>query len=576
MRVPQFTLDDYERVFADRHLLHGVVTKWAKDRPDAPAILGAEDNRTVTWSEFDRITTALARELSRLDFVKGDFLVTLLPLSVDHVLLEYSCFKIGVIIAPLDLRLSPAEVIRALEILRPRGFASLGVKAPIDLRPLWSAVEARFPWIEHRIAIDSECAIPGTLSFAAIAEPANRAAADANPELAAVGLDSTITEDDGVLVIFTTGSTGSPKPALLSHRNITVQNMCVCGAFFGGDNGARILVNLPASHVGGQTEAMMSIFFGGGTAVLLEIFDAGRSLRAIARHHVEILGQIPAMYSLEWMLKDYDRHDLSSLRFAAYGGNTVSRTFMDQLAAMAPVIGTGLGLTETAGFCTYIQANKDEKESILTGLGLDMPVYPYSIRQPMRADGCAGDELPSGEIGHVCFRGPQTFLGYVNDPAATAQAISRDGFLYTGDLGFKDVAGLHLAGRAKWVIKSMGYQIYPGDVESHICALTDKVANCVVVGVAHEVVSEAVVALVEKRPGVELTRLELDRHARSLASYMRPRHWIILEAGQMPLNRVVKPDYLRAQEMARQEIAELRKRGKWDKSLVKGGAKENQ
>ncbi len=107
--------------------------------------------------------------------------------------------------------------------------------------------------------------------------------------------------------------------------------------------------------------------------------------------------------------------------------------------------------------------------------------------------------------------GPQTFLGYVNDPAATAKTISRDGFLYTGDLGYKDAAGLHLTGREKWVIKSLGYQIFPGDVEAHICALTAQVANCVVVGVAHEVVSEAVVALVEKRPGVELS----------------PRNWIV-------------------------------------------------
>jgi acyl-CoA synthetase (AMP-forming)/AMP-acid ligase II len=562
MRVPQFTLDDYERAFADRHLLHGVVAKWAKARPQAPAILSAEGDRAVTWSEFDRITTALARELLRMGFAKGDFLVTLLPFSVDHVLLEYSCFKIGVIVAPLDLRLSPAEVVRSLEVLRPRGFASLGVTAPFDLRELWRAVQAHCPWIQHCIAMDSEMAIPGTQSYALIAEPALRSAARADsaflPEI-------TLTADDGALVIFTTGSTGSPKPALLSHRNITVQNMCMCGSFFGGDSGTRTLVNLPPSHVGGQTETMMSTFFGGGTVVLLEVFDAGRSLCAIARHRVQLLGQIPAMFNLEWMLKDYERHDLSSLRFAAYGGHSVSRPFVDRLATMAPAVGSGLGLTETAGFCTYVQADAAGRDAVFTGLGHDMPIYPCSIRQPMRADGNAGDELPSGEIGHVCFRGPQTFLGYVNDPAATAQAISRDGFLYTGDLGHKDAAGLHLTGREKWVIKSFGYQIFPGDMERHICTLAAKVANCVVVGVAHDVASEAVVAVVEKRPAVELTRQELNRHARSLPSYMRPRHWIILEAGQLPLNRMVKPDYARAQEMARQQIAQLRARGKWDR-----------
>jgi acyl-CoA synthetase (AMP-forming)/AMP-acid ligase II len=571
MQVPQFTLDDYETIFADRHLLHGVVAKWASSHPQAPVLLSAEGDRAVTWGDFDRLTTAMAAELLRLGFAKGDFLVTLLPFSVDHVLLEYSCFKIGLIVAPLDLRLTPAEVLRALEILRPRGFVSLGVKAPFDPRPLWRALQAQCPWIQHCIVMGTEEEIAGTRTFATIVEAANRGDAAANVA-ALAKID--ITPDDGALVIFTTGSTGSPKPALLSHRNITVQNMCICGVFFGGDRGTRTLVNLPASHVGGQTEALMSTLFGGGTAVLLEIFDAGRSLRAIARHRVEILAQIPGMYSLEWMLKDFERYDLSILRFAAYGGHAVSRQFIDKLTAMAPVIGTGLGLTEAAGFCTYIQESATDRDvsdqAILAGLGVDMPIYPCTIRQPMREDGNAGDELLSGEIGHVCFRGPQTFLGYVNDPEATAKAISRDGYLYTGDLGRKDDAGLRLTGREKWVIKSFGYQIFPGDVEQHICALTEKVANCVVVGVAHEVVSEAPVALVEKKPNVALTRKELDRHARSLPSFMRPRHWIILEAGQMPLNRVVKPDYVRAQQMAREEIAALRERGEWDSAHVKG------
>ncbi len=565
MRVPQLTLDDFEYNFADRHRLQDVLAKWASERPEADALVSAESGRTVTWWEFDRTTTAWAAELLRMGFRKGDYLVTLLPMSIDHVLLEYCCFKIGVIVAPLDLRMTPAEILRALEILRPRGFAGLGVKGPIDLRPLWRAVQAQCAWIEHCIVVDSAEAIEGALSLASIAEAAQQAAS--------AELPNEVNENDGALVIFTTGSTGSPKPALLSHRSITAQNMCLCAAFFGGDSGSRVLVNLPASHVGGQSEVLMTTLFGGGTAILLEIFDAGRSLRAIAEHKAEILGQIPAMFNLEWMLKDFDRHDLSSLKFAAYGGNAVALPFLEKLATMAPVIGTGLGLTEASGWCTYVLANVAERdasgqEAILTGLGVDMPIYPCTIRQPMREDGSAGDELPAGEVGHVCFRGPLTFLGYVNDPTATAKAISRDEYLYTGDLGRWNAAGLHLTGREKWVIKSMGYQVFPGDVEAQICALTEKVANCVAVGVAHNVLSEAVVAVVEKRPGVELSRPELERQARGLASYMRPRHWIILEAGQMPLNRVVKPDYKRAQEMAREEIAGLRARGEWDAGLV--------
>jgi acyl-CoA synthetase (AMP-forming)/AMP-acid ligase II len=194
-----------------------------------------------------------------------------------------------------------------------------------------------------------------------------------------------------------------------------------------------------------------------------------------------------------------------------------------------------------------------------------MPVYAASIRGEMREDGFAAAELPDGEVGHICFYGPQTFLGYLNDPDATARTISRDGFLYTGDLGFKDSEGVHLSGRAKWVIKPSGYQVFPSDVENHFCALVEDVAACAAVGVRHALISEAIVAFVEMRPGAKLSSSTLERHARELASYMRPRHYVLLQPGAMPLNRVAKPDYLCLRDMAEREIAELREKGKWDR-----------
>jgi fatty-acyl-CoA synthase len=565
MQMPRYTLADYENEYADRHLLHGVVAKWALAKPDAVAVLSADKSRTLTWSQFERHTTALAAELLQLGFSKGDFLVTQLPLTVDHVLLEYACFKIGVIVAPLDLRLAAGDVVRVLQKLGPRGFVGIGVAAPFDFRATWTAILESCNDIAYLFTVSTE-AISGTHAFAEITEPAQRAAEDANAvtPAAVIKASAEITPDDGALVIFTTGSTGSPKPALLSHRNITIQNMCMSGAIFGGDLGLRTLVHLPPSHVGCQTEMMMSTLFGGGSVVLLEVFDPSKTMRAIQQHGVQIFAQIPAMFNLVWMLKDYDQYDLSSLGLVAFGGNSVSKAFVDRVAKMAPMVGTGLGLTECAGFCTYALVKSGDHEPLAHGLGVDMPIYPCTIRQAMREDGNAGDELPNGEIGHVCFRGPQTFLGYVNDPDATAKTISRDGYLYTGDLGVRDAAGLRLTGRAKWVIKSFGHQIYPGDVESHIASLTEKVASCVVVGATHEVVSEAVVALVEMRPAIELDAKELNQHARSLPPYMRPRHWIILEPGKMPLNRLAKPDYLRAQEMAREEVEILRARGEWD------------
>jgi acyl-CoA synthetase (AMP-forming)/AMP-acid ligase II len=465
-----------------------------------------------------------------------------------------------VIHAPLDLRLQPAEVVRCLETIRPRGFAFPGQMRGVDFRALGLAVVRHCPFVVHLIQFSPpEETMEQAESFYTLTEGRQpMGLEEAHREAMAA-----VTPDDGALVIFTTGSTGAPKPALLSHRNITCQNFCL-GAAFGFDRHTRLLVNLPPSHVGGQTEALMTTLFCGGTAVLLEAFDPARSLEAVARHRVNLVGQIPAMFHFEWRLADYDSYDLTSLEAAIYGGQQVAPAFLEKLAAMAPRIGTGLGLTETAGFCTYTPRDATA-EDLPASLGHPAPLYPMSIRQPMREDGRAGDALPDGETGHICFCGPQTFLGYVNDPAATARTISSDGWLYTGDMGFRDARGLHFSGRAKWVIKSRGYQVFPMEIEDHLCGLQDKVAQAGVVGVPHAVFSEGVVAFVEKKPGAALEIAELKRHARGMASYMRPLHYVLLEAGQMPLNRVAKIDYLRLEELALAEVAQLRARRRWDR-----------
>jgi acyl-coenzyme A synthetase/AMP-(fatty) acid ligase len=120
------------------------------------------------------------------------------------------------------------------------------------------------------------------------------------------------------------------------------------------------------------------------------------------------------------------------------------------------------------------------------------------------------------------------------------------------------------------VIKPKGYQVFPAQVEDHFCGLSFKVASCGAVGVEHEVFSEGIVAFVERKPGVDLTVEELAEHAKGIASYMRPGHYVIVEPGSLPLNRVAKTDYVILKEMAKKEVEALRARGGWDKGPVKG------
>jgi fatty-acyl-CoA synthase len=569
--VPQCTVQNYEQDLSDRHLLHQVVAKWAREKPDALAIINADTRQQITWDQFDKATTAMAMLLLQMGFEQGDFFATSLPYLTEHLYLEYACFKIGVIHVPLDLRLKGPEVIRSLSLVRAKGYAFLGQTPLADFRELGKAVMAYCPFVQHLIQFSPpEETIEGARSaYVLVAEAQALATAAAKNPAASVALaaylkaTAAVGENDGAQVIFTTGSTGYPKPALLSHRNITCQNMCL-GAGFDIREDTRMLVNLPPSHVGGQAEQLMTTFFYGGTVVLLHIFDPAKSLQAIQDYRVTMLGQIPAMFNLEWRLPDYDRYDLSSLDLAICAGQQVPRQLVEKVATMAPRYPTGLGLTETAGFCTYtaLEASVDD---LVTGIGYDMPVYPLSIREPMKADGTAGQELPDGQSGHICFRGPQTFLGYVNDAEATARAISQDGWLYTGDLGYRDEKGLHFSGRAKWVIKPKGYLVFPAQVEDYLCELRNKVATAGVVGIDHDIWVEAIVAFVEKQPGVDLSVGELEQHMQGIASYIRPLHYVILEPGGLPLNRVAKTDYVRLHELAKEEVTRLRSQGGWDR-----------
>jgi len=288
------TWDDFQGRFAARQTLHGVIDYWAERAPQTPAVLNATRGTSLTYAELRDKSLAVARALARLGFRKGDFLATSLPLTDDHIVLEYGCFRAGVIHVPLDLRLSRDELIRSLRLVGARGYATA----------LPHSVSGEVPELEH--AWDA-----GSL-HEFIAKAGEQAPEAPLPE---------IQPQDGAQVIFTTGSTGRPKAALLTHLGITVQNYCLGTAFEFPES--RILVNLPPSHVGCQGELLMTTFFWGSTAVTLEIFDPGKSLEAIEKYRIRLVGQIPAMFHMMWRHSEYEKRDLKSVEAAVYGGQSV-------------------------------------------------------------------------------------------------------------------------------------------------------------------------------------------------------------------------------------------------------------
>lgn len=534
----------------------------ARRQPDAPALIEHNTGDVVTWKALDRAVDAFAAKLLASGFRKGDVLATSLPLLKEHVFAILACYRIGVVAAPLDLRLRAAELRACFEKLRPKGYFFAGAPA---LLPVMKEVVGSFPGVRHFVQFQKEATgiLPGAVWAREFFGDVKRRYLLAVLTGAVRRARRKVGRRDGCLVIFTTGSTGSPKAALLCHQGILAQNVSLAVGF-GLSGKDRLLVNLPPSHVGCTTELLGTALYQGITAVLLHLFDAEKSLEAIERHRVTVVGQIPALFNLEWNHRRYAELDLSSVRLAIYGGQGVPRAFLERLGRMAPGIGTGLGLTETSGFCTYtpLGAGVDE---LSEAIGQDSPSCPISVRAPMRPDGSAGPELAPGQVGEVCFAGPQLFLGYLGDPEATARAVSRDGVLYTGDLGAYDARGLRLSGRSGLAIKPKGFQVFPGDVENHVLArLEGAAAAAGCVGAEHAVWAEAVVLFVECAPGRTLTVTQVMEASEGIASYARPSHVELLAPGELPLNRVAKTDYLALRERAREVVARLRAEGKWD------------
>ncbi|HDR14605.1 MAG TPA: long-chain fatty acid--CoA ligase, partial [Desulfobacteraceae bacterium] len=538
------------------------------------AMIQHEDDRAFSYKKFASLIDFFALRLLDMGIKKGDTIATLLVLLPEHIMLMYACFKIGAIIAPLDVRLQDDEVVRDIDKIKAKAFFFLGNTPVRDFRTAGKAVKEKCPYVEHLIQftpdpqpgdlIAGATGITGMMDKKRLIWLKIKDVISGNLKK----VYATIDKRTPALIIYTTGTTGEPKPALLCHENIIVQNR-ILSRGINVDN-IKILVNLPPSHVGCVTETFMTTIFLGGTAVLLRIFDVAMSLEAIQKHKIDAIGQIPTQFRMMWAHPDYKKFDLGSLKAAAYAGSAVDVEFLKKLSTMAPNIGTGIGMTENAGFATFTPAGISVEE-MAGQVGRAFPdLAQVSIRKPMNANGTAGNELADGEIGEICYHPPIVFLGYYGQPEATAKAISKEGILYTGDIGcFKDMGtyrALYLSGREKFMIKQKGFKVFPGEVEDHISKL-DKVDVVEVIGMPHSIFDDGIFAFVKPKPGEELTAQAVMEHCKEIASYKRPQYVEIWPTDKLfPLTRSTKVDKLALKKLAAPIIESLRKGGGWDAS----------
>ncbi|MEW2354995.1 class I adenylate-forming enzyme family protein [Spirillospora sp. NPDC029432] len=336
-----------------------------------------------------------------------------------------------------------------------------------------------------------------------------------------------VREDDPAVVLYTSGTSGRPKGAVHTHRNILAQLQVQASLAAGSPPGgppARIFSSSPFFHVSGLHGGALARLASGAVFVGYEgRFDAVSVMRTIERERCTAWSAVPTVVWRVVHHPDAGRYDLSSITRINGGGSAWSPALQERMRAVfgaGLVIGVGYGSTECTAWATIATAPGDLADHPTT-VGRPVPTVEVEIRDP------DGKPLPEGEEGEIHVRSPLVMLGYWHDDEATAGALDGDGWLRMGDLGtFRDGL-LYLASRRTDLILRGGENVYPAEIENCLEAHPG-VAECVVVGVPHEELGQEVAAVVVPRAGSPVDAGELAAHvAGRLARFKVPSRWII-------------------------------------------------
>jgi long-chain acyl-CoA synthetase len=463
---------------------------------------------TYTHRDLDeaagRVAAALADRRADLEEARVAFLV---PPGFAHVAIARGIWRAGGIAVPLALSHPPAEldhVIRDAE-------ASVVVTDPSRaalLEPLARAVGARLASTTELLARSGARIAP--LPFIAASRRA--------------------------LIVYTSGTTGKPKGAELTHFQMFMA-CTVGGDTFGFEPDDVSLVVLPLFHVFGLSSSLNAAIRFGATTVLIPRFEAGAVLDAVARHRGTILCGVPTMY-IALTQADVGDRDVSSLRVGVSGGASIPGEVIRAFEAKFPgvVVLEGYGLSETVALATFNASATERKV-----LSIGKPMWGVDLRIVDEAD----QPLPPGpgNVGEIVLRGHNVLKGYYKNPEATAVAM-QNGWFHTGDLAYVDDDGfVFIVDRKKDLVIRGGFNVYPREIEEMLYT-HEAVAEAAVVGRPDERLGEEVVAYVSLAPGASATPEELVAYARErVAAYKYPREvHILAELPKGPTGKILKTE----------------------------------
>jgi long-chain acyl-CoA synthetase len=468
----------------------------AATRPGRDALVAGETR--LTYQEVDAAANQVANLLRANGIGHGDK-VALASVNIPAFpIVYYGILKAGAAVVPFNVLLKAREIAYHLGDSGAKAFFCFTGGPGLPLGEEGRAGFDATPACEHFFLIDES--FMDTLA----GQP---------PTFETVATDPS----DTAVVLYTSGTTGTPKGAELTHSNM-VLNALTCQQVFGTVEHDVHLLTLPLFHSFGQSVQLNAGFGSGATMVLLPRFEPKAALELMQREHVTFFAGVPTMY---WGLAGADpgEFDLEaiagSLRIAVSGGAALPVEILEQVRKIYGVpIREGYGLSETSPIATFNHPGRVAKPG-----SIGQPVWGVSLRLV----GKDGEEVPDGEAGEIAIRGHNVMKGYLGRPEATAEAI-HDGWFHTGDIATRDADGYYfIVDRAKDMIVRGGFNVYPRELEEVI--MTHPAVSLVaVVGVPHPSHGEEVKAFVIRQPGAELAEAELVAWCKeNMAGYKYPR-----------------------------------------------------
>lgn len=477
----------------------------AMQYPGKPALIF--EGHATTYGELENRTNAIAWQLRSLGIKKSDKVGVLFPNHPEFVSIFFAVLSLGAVVVPINPLLRSEEINHILQ--------DSGARALILHSSCLKEARAALPGLtelEYLVLSDHASTALKTLPHNVTALLLDTAHLPPSP-IATVQINPS---DDLALVVYTSGTTGKPKGAMLTHGNVRA---VLPGPLLGHCNiGAedRWLGMLPLCHVYGLGVIVYTTIATGGTIAIMERFDPVIALETIEREKVTLLPAVPSMYQFMLMEMQRRKFDVSSIRLCFSGAAALTPEVMDQTEAAfkAPVV-EGYALSETACGATINRMNARKIGSIGTALdGIEIAIFDD-----------AGSRLPHGadNIGEIAIRGNNVMKGYHNQPEATAE-VMRDGWFLTGDLGFEDESGyFFIVGRKKEMIIRGGQNIYPREIEDVIMRLHG-VREAAVIGIPDKYMGERVKAIVVPAAGAQLTEEQVKEFCTThLAPYKVPR-----------------------------------------------------